>query len=189
MKKLKLVSIDNIDYIVKPDDFEQVTLNSPATSIFTDFKRFNPSRITENTKAIDALDLMLKTHVHLNLVISENDDFVGVITHSEVSEQAIMHEITLGNKREEILVSDLMLPKEKIMTFDISQLKRATVEDVINTLKQNGLHHCLVMDTFNHHIRGIISSKEIERKLHIPIEIPKNVVFAKRFNEMNVINA
>lgn len=189
MKKLTLVNIDNIDRMVKPDDFEQITLNSPASMIFNDFKQYNPQIIQANTKAVDALNLMMKTHAHIRVVVSDSNNFVGIISASDVSEQNIMHEMALGNARDEILVSDLMLPREKVMTFDISQLERASVADVVNALKTHGLHHCLVMDTKNHHIRGIISSNEIARKLHMPIEIPKKAVFAKKFNELNVIYA
>lgn len=185
MKKLNLLPIENIDNIVKPDDFEMLTLQSPATMIFTDFTRHDPSVIDANTKAVDALHLMLKAHVHLKIVIEKNI-FVGIITSNDVSEQQIMHETSLGNSRDEILVSDLMLPRSQLKAFDISELEKATINDVIHALKQNGLRHCLVMDTNNHHIRGIISSSDIARKLHIPIEISDHVTFAKIFEAVHV---
>ena len=189
MKKLKLIALDNIDHIVKPDDFEQITLDSPAKMIFTDFKEFNPLTIDDNTKAIDALRLMRKAHVHLKIVTSDTSDFVGIISSVDVSEQRIMHETTLGHAREEILVSDVMLPRQELMAFDIYELEQATVNDVINVLKQNGLRHCIVIDTKNHHIRGIISSSDIARKLNVPIEISSNVTFAKIFNAINAVSA
>jgi len=185
MKNLKLVTLDTVDRIVTPNDFKKITLDSPATEIFTDFKLFNPLMIEANTKAVDALHLMLKAHVHLKIVISESNDFVGVLSSYDVSEQRIMHRVALGHDREEILVSDLMLPRNELMAFDIVELEHSTVNDVIEALKQNGLRHCLVMDSKNHHIRGIISSSDIARKLHIPIEISSNVTFAKIFKAVN----
>jgi CBS domain containing-hemolysin-like protein len=186
MKNLKLVTLENIDHIVTPNDFKKITLDSPATMIFTDFKAFNPLIIEANTKAVDALHLMRKAHVHLKIVMSDNDDFVGVISSFDISEQRIMHKVATGHAREDILVSDLMLPRSRLMAFDIQELKHSTVNNVIDALKQNGLRHCLVMDSKNHHIRGIISSSDIARKLHIPIEITTNVTFAKIFNAVNV---
>lgn len=182
MKTLTLLIPENIDHIVTPSDFEKTTLDSPATAIFTDFKRFNPLVIEESTRAIDALQLMMKAHVHLKIVISEDNEFIGIINSLDVSEQRIMHEVSLGAVREEILVSDVMVPREKLMAFEMSELEKATVNDVVNALKENGLRHCLVMDAKNHHIRGIISSSDIARKLNIPIAITSNVTFAKIFN-------
>jgi CBS domain containing-hemolysin-like protein len=186
MKNLKLVTLDTVDRIVTPNDFKKITLDSPAAEIFTDFKLFNPLMIESNTKAVDALHLMLKAHVHLKIVISESNDFVGVLSSYDVSEQSIIHRVALGHDREDILVSDLMLPRSKLMAFDILELEHSTVNEVIEVLKKNGLRHCLVMDSKNHHIRGLISSSDIARKLHIPIEITSNVTFAKIFKAVNI---
>jgi CBS domain containing-hemolysin-like protein len=186
MKNLKLVTLENIDHIVTPADFEKVTLDSPAKKIFTDFKQFSPLVIEENTKAIDALKLMRKAHVHLKIVMSNNSNFVGVISSFDISEQQIMHKVATGYAREDILVNDLMLPRNDLLAFSIQELEHSTVNDVIEALKQNGLRHCLVIDSENHHIRGLISSSDIARKLHIPIEINTNVTFAKIFNAVNI---
>ncbi len=186
MKNLKLVTLENIDHIVTPDDFKKITLNSPATMIFTDFKEFNPLIIEAHTKAVDAMHLMRKAHVHLKIVMSDNDDFVGVISSFDISEQRIMHKVATGHAKDDILVSDLMLPRSHLMAFNIDELEHSTVNDVIEALKLNGLRHCLVIDSKNHHIRGIISSSDIARKLHIPIEITSAVTFAKIFSAINV---
>ena len=39
MKNLHLFDLEKVDDIVSPEYFEQTTLNSPATEIFTDFKQ------------------------------------------------------------------------------------------------------------------------------------------------------
>lgn len=186
MKNLKLVTLDTIDHIVTPSYFNKTSLDSPATEVFTDFKLFKPLMIEANTKAVDALHLMLKAHVHLKIVMAGLDDFVGIISSFGVSEQNIMHHVALGQDRDDLLVSDLMLPRSKLMAFDIEELERSTVHEVIVALKQNGLRHCLVIDGKNHHIRGLISSSDIARKLHIPIEITSNVTFAKIFKAVNI---
>lgn len=186
MKNLNLLTLGSVDRIVSPEDFKEITLQSPATTIFTDFKQFKPLIIEENTKAEDALRLMRKAHVHLKMVVNEHNDFVGVISSYDVSEQRIMHHINKGYARHDILVSDLMLPRDQLQAFSLSELANASVNDVINMLKQNGLRHCLVLDHKNHHIRGLISSSDIARKLHIPIEISSHITFAKIFKAVNI---
>lgn len=185
MKNLKLTTVETVDHIVKPDDFEAITLDSPATKIFTDFKEFSPLVIDESTKATDALHMMLKAHVHLKIVISEKGDFLGIVSSIDVSERHIMQATRTGLSRDEVLVSDLMVPRSELMAFNIAELERATVNDVVHTLKQNGLRHSLVMDVANHYIRGIISSSDIARQLHIPLEISNNITFAKIFEAVH----
>jgi len=144
MKNLKLVTLDAIDHIVTPNDFKKISLDSPATEVFTDFKLFKPLMIEANTKAVDALKLMLKAHVQLKVVMAEPNDFVGIISSYDVSEQNIMHHVALGYDREDLLVSDLMLPRRELKAFDVAELERSTVHEVIESLKLNGLRYCLV---------------------------------------------
>lgn len=185
MKNLNLFAIDTIDQLVNPEDFKEITLQSPATAIFTDFKLFKPLIIDENTKAIDAMKLMRKAHVRMKIVMSDKKEFIGIISSSDICEQRIINEVTKGHGRDEILVTDLMQPKADLNFFDFNELKQATVNDVIEALKLNGLKHCLVVDRDKHHIRGLISSSDIARKLHISIEIG-NVSFAQLFNAISL---
>ena len=185
MKNLKLTTVETVDHIVKPDDFEAITLDSPATKIFTDFKEYAPLVIDENIKAVDTLQMMMKDHVHLKIVVSEKGDFLGIVTSIDVSERHIIQATMKGLTRDEVLVSDLMVARSDLKAFDIAELERASVNDVVHALKQNGLRHCLVMDVANHHIRGIISSSDIARKLRIPLEVSNSITFAKIFEALH----
>lgn len=171
MKKLKLVNLAATDNIISPEQFEEINLDSPAVEIFTDFKIHKALMIDGETMAITALQLMLKMHVRMNIVVAENDDFIGIISTNELSEQNIVAKLSKGITREDVLVKDLMIPKSDFHAFDYNQLLRASVGDVVATLEDYQLRHCLVLDQESHHIRGVISSSDIARKLHINMDL------------------
>jgi len=70
-----------------------------------------------------------------------------------------------------VLVKDLMIPKSDFHAFDYNELLHASVGDVVSTLENYQLRHCLVLDQESHHIRGVISSSDIARKLHINMDL------------------
>lgn len=171
MKKLHLVNLAATDNIITPEQFEEINLESPAVKIFTDFKDHKALMIEGDTQAITALELMLKTHVRMNIVVSQDNDFIGIISTNELSEQHIVAKLSKGIKREDILVKDLMIPKSDFHAFDYSELLTASVSDVVSTLENYQLRHCLVLDRESHHIRGVISSSDIARKLHMRLDL------------------
>ncbi|AWB57936.1 MULTISPECIES: CBS domain-containing protein [unclassified Colwellia] len=171
MKKLHLVNLEATDNIITPEQFEEINLASPAVEIFTDFKVHKALMIDGDTMAVTALQLMLKTHVRMNIVVAENDNFIGIISTNELSEQHIVAKLAKGIAREDILVKDLMIPKSDFHAFDYSELLRASVGDVVSTLENYQLRHCLVLDRESHHIRGVISTSDIARKLHMNMDL------------------
>ncbi|MBL0709454.1 MAG: CBS domain-containing protein [Colwellia sp.] len=181
MKKLQLFNVDSIDNIVSPENFEQTTLASSAKNIFTDFKDHKPLIIDGETTAVEALNLMQKAHVQMKIVVSKDEDFIGVISTKELTEQRIVAEIAKGNERHEILVSELMHPRDTLHAFDFNELTTASVNDVVTALENYGLRHCLVLDREHHNIRGLISSSDIARKLHLPIDIQTKTSFSQIF--------
>jgi CBS domain containing-hemolysin-like protein len=171
MKNLHLFDLDLIDSIISPEHFEKTSLGSPAIKIFTDFKQHKALVIDEDTLAIDALKLMIKAHVQMKIVMSKDNDFLGIISTQELSERRIIAEIAKGNDRKEVLVSDLMFPRSQLHAFDFSELKKSKVNDVVAALENYGLRHCLVLDRDHHHIRGVISTSDIARQLHLAVDI------------------
>ncbi|GHE86302.1 CBS domain-containing protein [Thalassotalea profundi] len=182
MKNLHLFDLEKVDNIVSPEHFEEITLSSPATKIFTDFKHNVPLKIEGTTLAVDALNLMIKSHVKMQMVVSADDEFIGVISTKELSERHIVSEVAKGTPRNMLLVEDMMLPRESLTVFDYQELEKSKVSDVVFALEQNGLNHCLVVDRATHQIRGVISSSDIARKLHLPILLNKSNSFSRIFN-------
>jgi predicted transcriptional regulator len=171
MKNLQLFNLDVTDNVVSPDEFEVTDLNSPATTIFTDFKKHEALVVESDTSAEAALQLMLKTHVRMKLVVSQGNDFLGIISSNELTEQKIQAKVSKSNSRKDVLVKDLMIPKYRLHAFDFDELQNATVNDVLKALDNYKLRHCLVLDRNSHHIRGVISSSDIVRKLKLNMNL------------------
>ncbi len=185
MKKIHLMSLDNIEHLVQPEDFNEITADSPALTIFTDFKQHLPLVIDADTPAMQADYLMKKAHVRLKLVVDENNELIGTISLQELNGQHIQILQNQGIDREDINVRDLMIPRSKQKVVNYQQLIDATIGDVLDALQKNGTLHCLVVDTDQHQIRGIISASDIAKRLHIPVEIATPTTFIDIFRAVH----
>ncbi|PKG76275.1 hypothetical protein CXF83_16825 [Shewanella sp. Choline-02u-19] len=172
MRNLDLYSTASIDHLLWSTDEDKTQLNSPALSIFTDFNHSQPMVIDAATSAIDTSNVMDKTHAFMRLVVDKDNQFLGVITKHELLHRKM---VKLANKFacsiEELLVTDMMIARDQLSALDYQQLSTANVSDVVRSLQENGLHHMLVIDHEQHHIRGLIASNDVARKLKIPINI------------------
>ena len=131
---------------------------------------------------------MAKAHVQMKIVISESSDFLGIVSAKELSEQNMITEVAKGVAREKIIVQDMMLPRYSLQAINNSDMEDATVKDVITSLKNYNLSHCLVVDRVHHHIRGVISSSDIARKLHLPLAINTKMSFKRLYEAITEIS-
>lgn len=85
----------------------------------------------------------------------------------------------VGGKREDIFVRDIMTPQEKLEALFMVDVVNASVGDIIETLKNMGRQHALVIDLDEDKrqvVRGIFSTKQISMQLGVdfqPTEIAK----------------
>jgi len=181
MKKLHLFQPTVADHLASPEHTEEITLNSSALRFFTDFKNVKPLSISASMHAIDAQQAIEHTQEKMRFVVDSDDSFLGIISIDELSDREIIRKASEGYSRHEILVSDLMITRAQLSAFDLSEVHKASIEDVVKTLKDSGRHHCLVLDRESHSIRGIFSASDISRKLHLPINIYDQSSFYKVF--------
>lgn len=189
MKTLNLFAIDQIDHLEKPDEMEPLSYDSPALKIFTDFRDNQPFVIDANSPAIHAERLMMEAHVRLKLVVNQQDEFLGVVSLADISNENIVKYVADGVSREDVRVSDLMHSKAELKAFSYREIEQATVADVMEALQLNGLQHCLIVDTDKHVIRGLISASDIARKLKIRLSLNVQPTFAKIFDAINSAHA
>lgn len=182
MKNLALFDLNSINTIITPKYFEQLTINSNALEVLTDFNFQKAFVVSSEMVAEKALKSMLAAHVQMKIIVTEDDEFVGMISTNELSERFIVAEVAKGHSRDEVLVKDLMIPREDLFAFDFEDLKHSSVKDVVNALKTNHLRHCLVIDSDEKYIRGVISASDIARKLQVPIAINDKASFSKLFD-------
>lgn len=182
MKKMNLLPLNSIEHLVHPEEFGEITLNSPAVSVFTDFKKHMPLVIESDISALQAKYLMQKTHVRLKLAVDRESELLGTISLDQLSDQNLLIHQTKGLDREDLLVRHLMTPREDIKALEYKELLASTIGDVVETLKKDGVQHFLVIEPNKHQIRGIISTSDIARRLHIPLDIEtKTASFADVF--------
>lgn len=171
-----------VDQLASPLIPTDISLGTPAIEFFTDFNVINPLTIELSELAIEAKKIMIKTHVRLKFVIDDNDHLVGVISSDDLAERKIMQKVAAGAKREEVLVSDLMVPKKNLLALDLNEVKKSRISDIIDLLKNHRQQHCLVIDQETQKVRGLFSSSDISRKLKLPIDIQEESNFFRVFS-------
>lgn len=186
MNKLNLHSVSSVDELVYPDQTSGLSLDSSALKFFTDFQDNEPLVIDASVSAVDARQMMMSTHVRLKLVVNRENNFVGVITSQDLSEQNILR-YTLADKShlDDLVVADLMTRKRDLMALDLKEVEASSIADVVSLLKDNSQQHCLVVDDETHQIRGIFSASDISRKLRLPINIQEQSSFYRVFSAVS----
>ena len=179
MHTLPLYKTDAADKLAWPIIENKISLTSSAMSVFTDFKQHMPHVIDANAPAVKLETIMRQSHVRMMLVVNSDNAFIGIVTAEDVDEQHIVQRIAeLETARAELQVRDFMQPKTALMSFDFYELAKSSVGDVIETLKDYGQHHCLVLDRDHHEVRGVISVSDIARELKAPLNIQKKPTFS-----------
>ncbi|GGW78038.1 CBS domain-containing protein [Alteromonas halophila] len=179
MHSLPLYKTETIDKLAWPVVSRTVSLLSPAMSVFTDFKHHMPHVIDEQAPATKLEKIMMQAHVKMMLVMDHQGRFIGIVSKDDIDDQKIMQKVSAGLDRDSLKVSDFMRTKTSLMAFDFDELTRSTVGDVVETLKDNQRHHCLVLDRHNHEVRGVMSVSDIARQLQLPIDISQRPSFSR----------
>ncbi|HSD60441.1 MAG TPA: CBS domain-containing protein [Burkholderiales bacterium] len=154
-------------------DARQVSLESPALEVMTDFTRVRPLTIQAHATMEHAQQRMASHHVHLLLVTDEGGRLAGLITSTDIEGEKpvrVVHE--RGIRRAEILVSDVMTPLERLEVLDMDDVLHARVGHVVATLRAVGRQHAMIVDFHNGamKVRGLFSVSQVARQLGTPVE-------------------
>lgn len=183
MKNLTIFSLAAADHLVQPEEFEDITAAHSALAILTDFRSHKPHMLDAEMEAGEALELMLAEDVRTKLVVNEQREFIGVLGLEDLSEHNMaLKRIDLGVKQSELMVRDLMHARRDIRAVNYDEFAKARVGDVVATLKKQRQDYLLVVDQEAHHIRGIVSAREVAKRLHTDVEIEKELTFADIFS-------
>ena len=182
MSSLNLSKLCADDHLINPTDNTTLNLQSPALQILNDFKRYKPQIIEWRTSAVDAQNHLRFSHLSYCIVVDEQNECIGIVDQCLISGERIIQEVSKGIQRQDILVSDLMIRREELFAFNYSELAKSQVVDVLETLNCQGLEYSLVVDEFNHEIRGVFSAKEIAELLEMELESKSRPSFAEIFS-------
>lgn len=187
MKNLNVFVLAANDHLVQPEEFSDVQAHTSALAILSDFRSHKPHMVDSHLEATEALEVMLAEDVKTKIVVDDSKEFIGVISVDELAEHnMLLKQMALHIKRDELLVRDLMHPRAGIRAVEYDQFKHATVADIVSTLKKTHQEYLLVVDKDAHHIRGIVSSRDIASRLHAPVEIEKELTFVDIFTAVKV---
>ena len=159
----------------EPSTFTLVRADSPAMCVMTDFKQVSVATIAPEATLAQANQTMISRGVRLLLVIDRNDEVLGLITSRDTSgEKPIQMVQERGGKFTDLLVSDLMCPRERIDLIDTHDVLAAKVGDIVATLKALKRQHAMVGErdpvTGQTRIRGVFSATQIGRQLGAAIQ-------------------
>lgn len=160
-------------YMTPRQQMAQVTLQDPALSVMTDFAIVSVYTISalENIEAARAR--MIHQAVRLLLVVDDMNTIIGLVTATDLSSEKPMQIIqSQGIRHNDVLVKDIMSPREKLQVLWIEDVQKASVGDVVATLQAHGRQHALVADRQTDRsqvLRGMFSASQISRQLGMAI--------------------
>jgi CBS domain-containing protein len=171
--------------IVCPAPSKPVTLQSPASDVMTDLRHAHAAVIDLRVSMEAANEYMKQRGVRSLLVLNEDGILTGIITATDVlGEKPLRFIQERCVKHNEILVSDIMTPLDRLEAIPIEQVQHAHVGNVIATLLDTGRQHTLVIENDvdgKPMVCGIFSLTQIEKQLGVTIQ---SMEVAKTFTEI-----
>ncbi len=147
-----------------------VHLDSPATTVMTDFAFVTPVTTTPQTPIDTALKKMKMAGVRLLFVVNDIEEIIGLITATDILGQRPI-KVTQQTRlqRSKITVASIMTPQSDIQVLDAARVNMAMVGDIVATLHAIGRQHALVaqMDfaSRTHNVIGMFSTSHISKLL------------------------
>jgi len=177
----------------------QVTRESPAMEVMTDLLRTSPATIRPQAPIEGANQYMIARGVRLLLVVDEHDSVLGVVTATDVlGEKAMRAAQDLERRHDELSVSDIMTPARQVEVLALADVEGARVGHVLETLRQAGRQHALVIDVDlqpskslidpplrRDMVRGIFSLSQLARQVGVPLQSAGEV--ARTFSEIETV--
>lgn len=152
---------------------EPVRVTSPALEVMTDLKLVAAATIDANTHVDVANQAMIARGVRSLLVVDHTNEVVGLVTARDLlGERPMQFVRNHGVKHDDIRVRDIMTPRDVVEVMLIEDVLKSQVGHVVETLKQSGRQHALVVDVDpagRQLVRGVFSSSQIARQLGIPM--------------------
>lgn len=160
----------------RPSTFTLVRAESPAIGVMTDFRQISVATIHPDATLAQANQTMISRSVRLLLVVDRDDEVAGLITSRDTQGEKLVKVVEERRvKHSDLLVRDLMCPRDDIDLIDTADVLRATVGDVVTTLRQLKRQHALVGErdpaSGQILIRGVFSATQIGRQLGAAIQI------------------
>ena len=154
-----------------------IRINSPAIEVMTDLRLVSAATVDAGETIAEASQKMIARRVRLLLVVGADGLIEGLISARDtMGEKPVkLLQERRGAKFGDLVVGDLMVPRQAIDVLDIEAVLRAEVGAIVATLKAHGRQHALVVEydkaQDSELVRGILSATQIARQLGVAIPI------------------
>lgn len=173
-----------------------VNADSAALLVMTDLSQVPSATITADASLEDANQSMLVRGVRALFVVGNANanpnanDMVGLVTSVDVlGEKAVLVAQKRQSKRSDLRVADVMVPVEQVEALSMEAVKRASVGNIVTTLKLDGRAHAIVVGQGqggHQTVLGIFSASQIARQLGVQIQSQE---IARTFAEIEAVIA
>ncbi|MFG6668176.1 CBS domain-containing protein [Halomonas sp. HNIBRBA4712] len=149
---------------------KELTPESPALSLLTDFQQVAPQSVASDTPITDAHLKMRHGGVRLLFVIDPEGHCIGVLTSKEVIGTRRVNLAMQQRQidREEVTAEMIMTPWEKLSAMPLEHLKSQSIQDLILSMESFTEQHLLVTEHNDEHalsVRGLISVTDIQNAI------------------------
>jgi CBS-domain-containing membrane protein len=153
---------------------DKVTLEHPAASVMTDFAVVTAYTIFPLETIEAARAKMIHRGVRMLLAVDDQNHILGLITSTDLTSEKPMQVVqTQGIRHSDVMVKDIMTPREKLEVLCMEDLQSAHVGDIVTTLKMHGRQHALAVERTadrSQILRGMFSISQISRQLGAQVE-------------------
>ena len=162
MPRAVLVNSKSFPEITHPEDL--------ALDVMVDFRQQTPPTISHKANIDSAQQHMSGVALHVLLVTDTTGDITGLICSEDlIGDKPVRITQEKRISRQDILVDMVMLPKNQVVCFKLSDLKFAKVWEVLETLRHLQQHNALILDDEDDSdtpvIIGLFSSIQIGKLL------------------------
>ena len=164
---------------------ETVNADDSAQQVMTDFQIVTAYTIFPLETIEDARAKMIHRGVRMLLVVDDMNHILGLITASDLTGekpmQVVQHQ---GIRHSDVLVKDIMTPRERLEVLCMEDVQKARVGDIVATLKAHGRQHALVVDRAldrSQMLRGMFSVSQIGKQMGASVE---TIAVARTFAEI-----
>jgi len=177
-------------YLVDAFNPPPVTVQSPAIEVMTDLSKVPSATISAEDTLNDANHSMLVRGVRLLIVVNRDLQVEGIITTTDtLSEKPLQVAQKLRTSCNELLVSDVMTPVNAVEAIAIEDVQKASVGNVVASLKADGRAHAIVVGadaSGKQHLVGIFSASQVARQLGVQLQTHE---IARTFSEIEAVIA
>ena len=177
-------------YLLEAFNPPAVNPDSAALLVMTDLSQVPSATITADASLEDANQSMLVRGVRALFVVGSSNAIVGLVTSVDVlGEKAVLVAQKRRSKRSDLRVADVMVPVEQVEALSMEAVKRASVGNIVTTLKLDGRAHAIVVGQGqggHQTVLGIFSASQIARQLGVQIQSQE---IARTFAEIEAVIA